>query len=437
MGLPTNADVQIDSLGPCSYPSPRRLPGEGSFVEDSEGTLVCTKVEDHQRVTANGESPPAFEIAGPREQLFFEPGKSTCGVVTCGGLCPGLNNVIRAIALSAHHLYGVPRILGFRFGYQGLSSQAVEEPIALTTKVVDRIHERGGTLLGSSRGPQDPDDMVDTLLRHGVNMLFVIGGDGTLRGGGQLAECIARRGEAISVVGVPKTIDNDLDWMVRSFGFTTAVEEARNAVAAAHAEAKGALNGVGLVKLMGRHSGFIAAHAALASNDVNFCFIPEVPFTLDGPGGFLAALEQRLEQRQHAVVVVAEGAGQELLQADETGKDASGNARLEDIGTYLRDRITAYLSERKMDHTVKYIDPSYIIRSLPACGIDAEFCFALGQSAVDAAMAGKTNLVVGSWNGVLTHVPIALVTRKRNQIDPAGPIWRRVVGSTGQPSFRA
>jgi 6-phosphofructokinase 1 len=304
----------------------------------------------------------------------------------------------------------------------------------LTPELVESLHEQGGTLLGSSRGPQDLGEICDTLEELGIDLLFTIGGDGTLRGASALVAELARRGRKTAVVGVPKTIDNDIQWIERSFGFATAVEEARRAILAAHAEARGAWNGVGLVKLMGRHAGFITAHASLASNDVNFCLVPEVPFRLEGEGGFLAALERRLEDRRHAVVVVAEGAAQDILQDPARRRtDASGNLRLEDVGVFLRDEIRDHFRSRDLPITVKYIDPSYTIRSQPAGALDAELCLMLGQHAAHAAMAGRTDCMIGHWNRYYTHVPLALATGERRQIDPEGSLWARVLGSTGQP----
>jgi 6-phosphofructokinase 1 len=377
---------------------------------------------------------PSFEAAGPREKLFFSPGEISCGIVTCGGLCPGVNDVIRSIVLTLTHRYGVHRILGFRYGYAGLSSNSFREPVFFEPAQVADAHLHGGTLLGTSRGPQDLGEMVDSLCSWGVSVLFVIGGDGTMRGASALCAEIARRHLKIAVVGVPKTIDNDLLWVERSFGFSTAVDEARTVLAGAHAEAQSAWNGIGLVKLMGRHSGFIAAYATLSSGDVNFCLVPEVPFTLDGAGGFLEALEKRLTTRHHALVVVAEGAGQELIDSPGERRDASGNLKLEDVGVFLKQRLAAHFQTRGLPFTIKYIDPSYTIRSQGANSLDSSFCLILGQHAVHAGMAGRTDMMVGFWNHRFTHVPLPRVTAGRKQLDPHGETWQRVLGATGQPA---
>ncbi len=434
MQLPTQNDLNVRRLGECQYPSPaegRGLP----FVEDGAGVLFSPDMNLLRPYLDSGEKPPVFEPAGPRKKIFFNTDGLTCGIVTCGGLCPGLNDVIRSLVMTLRYVYGVRRIVGFRYGYAGLSRNAPEAPLMLGPDDVDRIHEDGGTLLGSSRGAQDVSDMVDTLVSWKVSILFTIGGDGTLRGASKIAREILKRNLKISIIAIPKTIDNDLAWMDRSFGFLTAVEESRPAIVAAHAEAKGARNGVGLVKLMGRHSGFIALMASLANPDVNFCLIPEVPFTLHGEGGFLAMLEERLRRRHHAVVVVAEGAAQDLLQDPANQeRDASGNLKLKDVGLFLDSEIKRCCKERKLEVAIKYIDPSYTIRSQPANSNDSAFCLILGQSAVHAGMAGCTDMVVGFSNGKFTHMPIALATSFRKQVDPDGEQWRYLLQMTGQPA---
>jgi 6-phosphofructokinase 1 len=413
------------------------LQGTGArFVDDTCRILVSAATHDLRPFLEKGQLPPSFELAGPRAQLFFDPAQLTCGMVTCGGLCPGVNNVIRSIVLTLTYAYGVRRILGFRYGYAGLASQSSAAPLTLTPEVVDTIHEHGGTLLGTSRGPQDIRDMVDTLVAWNVGVLFTIGGDGTFRGAQALSQEIHRRGLQIGVIGVPKTIDNDLDWVERSFGFATAVEEARRVMVGAHAEARGAWNGIGLVKLMGRHAGFIAAHASLANSDVNFCLVPEVPFCLHGESGFLQAVAQRLAHKHHAVIVVAEGAGQDLLQDPaHVRRDASGNLRLLDIGVFLRDQLQQYFAQQGPEITIKYIDPSYTIRSLPANAVDAEYCLLLGQHAVHAGLAGRTEMTVSYWNQHFTHVPMALAAVRCKQLDPHGEVWQGALEATGQPAM--
>jgi 6-phosphofructokinase 1 len=434
--LPTPAELEVPTLGPARHRSP--LAGGPSCVDERDRVLVPADTAVIDALLAAGQPLPSFERAGPRADLFFDPATLGCGILTCGGLCPGLNDVIRSIVLSLTYAYGVRRILGFRYGYAGLAADAPVEPMPLTPAVVENIHEHGGTLLGSSRGPQDLDAMVDTLVRHDLSVLFVVGGDGGLRGASALRAVIARRGLPIAVVGVPKTIDNDLSWISRSFGFATAVDEAAAVVTAAHEEARGAWNGVGLVKLMGRQAGFIAVGATLANCDVNFCLIPEVPFALEGGGGFLEVLEARLDAKHHAVVVVAEGAGQDLMAADaESVRDVSGNVKLRDVGVFLRERIGTYLAARGKASPIRYIDPSYTIRSQPTNAFDAQLCLVLGQHAVHAGLAGKTDVVVGVWNQRFTHVPIPLVVHERRQVDPRSDVWQRVLEATGQPASMA
>lgn len=431
MHIPQPHELEVPVLGPPRFPSPFVAQRRGS-ADESRRVLVGALLSDHTEWAAKGSIPPSFEPAGARDRVFFDGAVTTCGILTCGGLCPGLNDVIRAAVMTLWHGYGVRRILGFRYGYAGISSNSVAPAMELTPSLVERIHEQGGTMLGSSRGPQEVADMVRTLQRQRVDILLVIGGDGTLSGAQALTEEIRRQGLPIAVIGVPKTIDNDLFWISRSFGFSTAVEEADRVLGAAHAEARGAWNGVCLVKLMGRHSGYIAAHAVLASGEVNLCLVPEVPFALEG---LLAEVEARLRDRHHALVVVAEGAGQDLVaEAGPAGTDASGNVKLKDIGTFLRDRIGAHLKERKLDAAVRYIDPSYTIRSCPANSIDAELCLSLGQQAAHAGMAGRTGMMVGLWNQHYTHVPLTLVAGRRRKLDPHGMVWQQVLATTGQPA---
>ncbi len=295
------------------------------------------------------------------------------------------------------------------------------------------IHHEGGSILGSSRGAEDPKVILDQLLQMGINILFCIGGDGTLRGAHTIALEAKKRNQPISVVCIPKTIDNDIPFIYKTFGFDTAVGVIRQAIDGAHVEAVCAPNGIGLVKVMGRHSGFLAAYGTLASMEVNFCLVPEVPFKLDGPGGFLKRVEDRLVQRGHVVIVVAEGAGQDLFTDSHRETDKSGNELNKDIGPLLKSKLSSYLKERNLPHNIKYIDPSYMIRSCKANASDAIFCDNLARNAVHAAMAGKTDVVIGLWHGTHVHLPIGLVTTKRKLIHSESFLWRNVVGATGQP----
>jgi 6-phosphofructokinase 1 len=419
-------DFTISRLGECRIPSPMQA---GHFVRDEEQVLYHARAEEVMKCLQSSTEPLRFEMAGPREKIYFDPSKLKCGIVTCGGLCPGLNDVIRAVVLGLFYHYGVKTVFGFRYGYEGLTYRYGHVPLELTPDAVKEIHKMGGSILASSRGPQDISEMVDTLDRMNVGILFAIGGDGTLRGAEAIAEEIGRRGLRIGVIGIPKTIDNDISFVESSFGFETAVSESRTAIDSAHNEALGARNGVGLVKLMGRESGFIAAWATLANSDVNFCLVPEAPFTLEG---FLKALKDRLKNRGHAVIVVGEGAGQNLMK-DTGERDASGNVRFSDIGLFLKDRINGYFKEEKMEVNLKYIDPSYTIRSLPANPRDSAFCLLLGRHAVHAGMTGRTNMVVANWKGEYTHVPIRMAVSSRKKIDPNGRFWATVLSCTGQP----
>ena len=427
-------DTTIPNLGPALHDSPISL---NTVCGDRIGNFVPDKTRiRHQVEIAPGspsDSDAFFEKAGPRQKIFFDPRKTRAALVTCGGLCPGINNVIRSAFLELHFNYGVRQVLGIRHGYQGLTFKA-PPPLVLTPERVDHIHRDGGTLLSSSRGQQEIGEMVDFLVNRGIDILLCVGGDGTQKGSHAIAQEIARRKLPISVVGVPKTIDNDIQFVRQTFGYFSAIESARAILDGAHCESKGAPNGIGLVKLMGRDSGFIAAGAAVASQEVNFVLVPEVPLRLDGPKGFLAALHRRMSERHHAVVVVAEGAGQDLLEA-ENDSDKSGNRKKGDVGIYLRDRIVAYFKEKGTEVNLKYIDPSYVIRSVPANSQDARLCDGYARNAVHAAMAGKTDLIIGDWHGVYVHVPIPLATAGRKKVDTESDLWHAVISATGQPQF--
>ena len=426
-------DTAIRNLGPCLHESPLAL---NAIRGDRIGNFVSDKTRvRHQVEIAPGEPVDAdtyFEKAGPRQKIFFDPKQTRAAIVTCGGLCPGLNNVIRSAFLELHHNYGVREVLGIRHGFLGLTDKG-EPPLVLTPELVDHIHRDGGTILSSSRGQQEIGEMVDFLVQRGISVLLCVGGDGTQKGSHALAEEIARRQLPIAIVGVPKTVDNDVQYVRQTFGYYSALESARAILDGAHCESKGAPNGIGLVKLMGRDSGFIAAGAAVASQEVNFVLVPEVSLHLDGPKGFLAALHRRMVDRHHAVVVVAEGAGQDLM-AQEAGLDKSGNRKKADVGIFLRDRIAAYFREKGTEVNLKYIDPSYVIRSVPANSQDARLCDGYARHAVHAAMAGKTDLIVGDWYGAFVHVPIPLAVASRKKIDIESDLWHAVISATGQPA---
>ena len=415
--------MNITTLGEPLFDSPL-----SSHVSDKARVLF--------NVVIDPDAPPTeellLEVAGPREKIFFDPKKTRAGIVTCGGLCPGLNNVIRSLVLELHHGYGVREILGFVDGYQGLDPWRGSEPIPLTPEFVEDIHKEGGSVLNTSRGPVDVSVAVDNLIRRKVNILFVVGGDGTQRGGAAIYKEASQRGHALAVVGVPKTIDNDVAFVSRTFGYLTAVEEATKAIDCAHTEAHSVHNGISIVKIMGRHAGFIAAGATVASQDVNFTLVPEVPFVLDGEDGFLAALEKRVVDRAHAVVLVAEGAGQHLMEGGTDERDASGNIKLKDIGQFLRDKIDAHFKAKGIPFAMRYIDPSYLVRSVPASAEDAILCDFFARNAVHAAMAGKTGLVIGYQHGKFTHVPVELLTKEQKTLDLNGPAWLGVLASTGQ-----
>jgi len=431
-------DFSIEEIGKRNIKSPiimSTVKGDkqANYVTDDEFVRLDTTVKP-------GAQPPlkknqTLECAGPREMIYFTPAHVHAGIVTCGGLCPGLNDVIRSIVRCLWYRYGVRRISGIQYGYKGFLPEYQFGTISLTPDIVDDIHKLGGTFLGSSRGGgKEVSKIVDTLEQLNLNMVFVIGGDGTQRGTLDIAEEVNRRKLKVAMVGIPKTVDNDFAIIQKSFGFDTAVDKAVEVVAAAHMEAHSAINGIGLVKVMGRDSGYIAVHTALASHEVNFVLIPEVPFNLEGYNGFLHHLEQRLVRSKHAVIVVAEGAMQEQLLTEKK-YDAGGNVKYADVGIYLKDRITKYFEEKKIEINLKYIDPSYAIRSAPANPADSIYCIRLGSAAAHAAMAGKTKLIIGLVNNEFVHVPIRAVISQRNKVDPESSIWRDTLDAIHQPAL--
>jgi len=406
-----------------------------AFIQDDDKILIDDTF-DYLRSLGPGEEPQAFEMAGPRERIYFDPSKVHCAIATCGGLCPGTNDVIRAIVLELHFLYGVRHIYGVRYGLRGFIPHYGHELLELNPEAVANIHTFGGTILGTSRGPQDTGEIVDALERIDLRILFLIGGDGTLRAAYDIYQEITRRDLRISVIVIPKTIDNDIPLVSRSFGFDTAVEQATSSILAAHTEAVGSPNGIGLVKLMGRYSGFIAANATLALREVNFVLIPEADFDIDGEYGLLVELERRLREREHALILVGEGAGQKFFQEQDLIRDPSGNIKPGDIGLFLQERIQEYFLQKKMEVNLKYIDPSYLIRSMPANYNDRIYCGFLGQNAVHAGMAGKTGMLVSRWHGHYVHIPIQAAAGGRQEMELNSPLWRSVVESTGQPPLK-
>jgi len=431
-------DLQIPSLGESIYDSPleelMQKQGTAARFMGDDKTFFYMRHSEIRRYLEQGEAPPMADLAGPRNKIYFNPSETRCAIVTCGGLCPGINDVIRAIVMTLTPRYGVKHILGIPQGFRGFIPGYGLPALDLTPERVSQIYQRGGSILSMSRGGQDKDAIVDYLETRNIQILFVIGGDGTMKGALEISERARKRNLKISVVGIPKTIDNDILYIDKSFGFQTAFSEAVKAIAIAHNESRSAPNGIGLVKIMGRHSGFIACYASLAQSDVNFVLIPEVPFELEGSNGLLEHLRRRLEKRQHAVILVAEGAGQELFDQDTLGSDASGNQRFKDIGLLLQQKIKAHFQKSGTEINLKYIDPSYMVRGVPASAQDSYFCLRLAQNAVHGAMAGFTEFVVARRNNQYVYLPMKLICSGRRCVDTASELWTSVLESTGQPS---
>ncbi len=423
-------DFQIPRLGRAQLDSP--LDPSTAFIDDGATVAYDSDAAKLAEYVRKRKTITAFELAGTSARIYHDPSWCKAAVLTAGGLCPGLNDVIKFLTSTLRGQYKVPIVYGIRYGYRGLNPASKLAPIVLTDENTDDIHEQGGTILGSSRGEEDTGVMVDTLMRMNINLLFCIGGDGTARCAHDIAMEAQRRGLSISVISIPKTIDNDISFIDKSFGFETAVAACSRFASGANNEAKGAYNGIGLVRVMGRDSGFIAAYATLANSYINYCLVPERKFTLEGegPDALLPNLVERMNRKHHAVMIVAEGAGQELFDKLPEMHDASGNLIHNDIGILLRDKIREHFKKLDIEVNVKYFDTSYAVRSGPCHGADAVFCAMLAQNAVHAAMAGRTDMVIGHWGDHFTHVPIALATRERKKIDLHSQLWTSVRAST-------
>jgi 6-phosphofructokinase 1 len=424
-------DFSIKNLGERLIKSPLNI---SNFTQDKKRLLFNSHLDNYLSCTNEKGQPLSVELAGPRNKIFFDPTRTKAAIVTCGGLCPGINDVIRSITTTLFYLYSVRDIVGVKYGLRGLNPLYGHELVKLSPEIVKDITSLGGSILSTSRGSQDVSVMVDYLVKLKINILFCIGGSGTIRAAEQITDEVTRRKLKIAIVCIPKTIDNDLDLIQKSFGFDTAIEKTVEAIKSAHVEAKGAFNGIGLIKIMGRLSGQIATHAALSQNDTNFVLIPEVPFDLKGENGFLAILKKRIVSRGHAVILVAEGAGQDILRKNVSPreKDPSGNIRLLDIGLFLKNTIEDYFKKNGLEINLKYIEPSYLIRSVPANASDSIYCNSLGQYAVHAGMAGKTGILVALMKDEYVHLPLNAVTSRR-KIDSQDNIWLRVLETTGQP----
>ncbi|WP_397601861.1 ATP-dependent 6-phosphofructokinase [Silvanigrella sp.] len=430
------------SFGQAHIPSPLRVSFQTeNFIEDGKDRiLVDISLEGLLKASRpdNGKilfQPSTFELAGPREKIFWNPDNLKVAIVTCGGLAPGLNNVVQNLVTFLSDRYRVKNIYGVPFGYQGFTHDPLTKRFAfgwrrLDSLSVQNIDFEGGSVLGTGRGHSNPISIVDALMLRDINILFTIGGDGTLAGANAIHEEIKRRKVPIALIGIPKTIDNDVLWVSKTFGFESAVGKAVEALRCAQTEARSAFHGIGLVKIMGRNCGALTATAAVAMNDIDFVLVPEVPICLDGQNGLLNAIVRKVIDKGYITIAVAEGAGQELFPPSEIEKDASGNVKLKDIGKFLQKVITDEFKSRNIETTLKYIDPSYMLRSQTTSADDSVFCAKLGQN---AAMAGKTGCMIGYAHERFTHVPLAAAALGKKHLNVNEPLWLSVLAATGQP----
>lgn len=449
-----NTDIQVQSI--FYHPVPRLSDYcDPTVIQQQLNLFVRTKISGHATPTYNQlihdneyvlldivrrsglkTSAHSFIRAGPRKHIMWESNEVNAAIVTCGGLCPGMNDVISELFTTLYYNYGVDTIYGIRNGLRGFWDGQYMPYIQLTPEKIHGIYELGGTVLGSSRGGFDIDKIMNNLIKHNINQIYIIGGDGTHRAADRIALEAKNRKLKISVIGIPKTIDNDLGVIDRSFGFSTAVTEARKAIQAAVVEASCAPYGIGIVQLMGRHAGYIAAHATLSARQVDICLIPEIQFPMTGDNGVCGLTEYVLRRQGYAVIVVAEGAGSDLVKTA-VQYDEGGNKKLPDIGKFMQSEMSQYFKSKKLDVSIKLIDPSYMIRAVPADASDAVYCQSIAQNAVHGAMAGYTGFSSGLVNNRTVLIPFDLISATSpSYLNPDGRTWERVLSLTHQPMWR-
>ncbi|MEO7804127.1 MAG: ATP-dependent 6-phosphofructokinase [Actinomycetota bacterium] len=323
------------------------------------------------------------------------------GVFTGGGDCPGLNAVIRAIVRKGIGHYE-DTIVGFRDGWEGVLSGTVQE---LTFENTRGILHRGGTILGTSRtnpfGEGDgPDRIRATLATHGVDMLIPIGGEDTLGAASKLHE------EGIPLVGVPKTIDNDLSGTDYTFGFDTAVNVATEAIDRLHTTAE-SHHRVMVVEVMGRHAGWIALHAGIAGG-ADLMLIPERPFDIEE---VVAHLQHRhATGKGFSIVVVAEGAvpkdGSMHTESDQL--DEFGHVRLRGIGSALEQQI-----EARTGFETRATILGHIQRGGTPTAFDRVLATRFGVAATEAAHQGKTGMMVALHATSIVLVPLSVAVKPK------------------------
>eukprot|EP00611_Tribonema_gayanum_P031998 TRINITY_DN93_c0_g2_i1.p1 TRINITY_DN93_c0_g2~~TRINITY_DN93_c0_g2_i1.p1 ORF type:complete len:506 (-),score=167.86 TRINITY_DN93_c0_g2_i1:425-1804(-) len=429
-----NLALRMPTAGVANHEIVKNSSGGSTFYNKLLGDEDCI-IYEHVRDKTKAPVARAFLRAGPRAKLHFDPTTVNACIVTCGLLCPGLNSVIHHLIDTLKNNYNAGKIYGIRGGWGGFWDPE-KPPIQLCqSKDLEFLQSRAGSILGCSVGGFDVKKIMQFLMDKQISHMYVIGGDGTHRGAHRIAvECIAM-GLNIAVAGIPKSVDNDIDLVDRSFGFMTAVEEAQNAIRSATIEAKCNLpNGIGIVKLMGRSTGYLAAYATMASGDVDLCLVPEVEIRLDGPDGCLPHLERVVQTKGYAVVVISEGAGQ--AQLSEVAAEArSKGAPLPSVGQYMKSQIEKHFASKGKTATCKYIDPSVSVRSVAANAFDQILCMQLAQNAVHGAMAGYTAFAAGVVNNRTVLIPITeIVDTSPKGLNPRGRTWERVLCITRQPN---
>jgi 6-phosphofructokinase 1 len=446
-----------------------------------------------------------FAEAGPRNMLRF-PGHHKkllkVGVLVSGGIAPGINAVISGI-VQRHVLYHTPQItdlrvpgktprsytlqvFGFRNGFAGLlagddvtvlyDSDSPDEKLRAHLR---RIANRGGSEIGTSRyddllstadpdkREKDLDQVAENLANRHFDILYVIGGDGSMRAAHATWKRSRDNGKSLSVIGVPKTMDNDILWVWQSFGFLSAVEKAREALQQLHTEATSNPR-LCVVQLFGSDSGFVVSHAALASGVCDAALIPEVPFTMKKLADYITErLSKRFRpgaggQSPYGMIVMAETAvpqdAEDYLSDPEVDLDENEKAAIQAFvskgcrvhgqtpdelrtgGLKVVSRVLQKrIREMKVDDAywadfrVFTNEPRHLLRAIPPSASDVAFGQRLGVLAVDNAMAGYTDFMISQWMTEYVLVPLDLVVLGRKRVPPNGIFWKSVVASTGQP----
>lgn len=473
------------------------LPIEVRGDDRDEGARIVVDARRKYHDPLEGITPAAWNLtmpeAGPRRYVSYpQKNQLKVGILVSGGIAPGINAVISGI-IARHHAYQAwsqkinknyaLEILGYSEALKGLL-HAGRPAVPLDLKTVREAVNHGGSILPTARADElldleDPkqrdgalDKVTSRLINQQIDILYIIGGDGSMRAAHAIS-CRARRNpiNELSVIGIPKTMDNDILWVWQSFGFLSAVEFAKQAILQLHTEVMSNPR-LCVIQLFGSDSGFVVSHAALASGVCDAVLIPEVNFTLkqlsgyiryrlqdrphsDKPYGGIVALAETaipLDWREYvsATAEVADGSEKVILTPEELraietfeshGRrvhgqtpDALRSGGLRLVSQILQREIRK-LGDRWSSYRVFTNEPRHLIRSIEPSVSDVIFAQRLGTLAVDNAMAGYHDFMISQWLTEYVLVPLKLVVLGRKRVPEHGIFWKSVRASTGQPDF--